>query len=628
MTNPAAPSALSRTLNASVAASLAAFILVSYWPMIRLFDLSRADSQYQGVWIGDHSKQITSVTPGGVADRAGLRAGDVLEFDPSKEADWVSASYRKMPEGFSATLPVRRADGSSTVATFVPLRVAYLPTLYDQAAMVARLVASTIGIVLGVFVVWARPSLMAWCLLLTMTSVPPPVSWRIYYFAYEAGHGLNLAPIVLLFAGLQFAVVPFALCFPRNTILNWSWWKRALGVSVVFGWLAIWVRSNNLVPFEHDVPSKAVLSSWVAIVTLSGLIALTILWRTYQNSDGTDRARLKWAITGMAAVLVATVLALLFFIMPTILSSPLSGSGFSTGHWVIALCYGVVWPLALGYAILRQRVVDVQFAVSRTLAFGAVSTLALAILGGVNWLLGRLIEHSHLATGLEYMAAIGVGLAMNRATHGINRLLDRVLFHKHHQAELRLRRVTAALPYATDDGAIADAVVMEPVRNLKLASAALFFRDVADGPLRRVLAHGWSDEHATILDADALLVRYLQAEHESLKLDDPDLLSAGLPDGTALPVLAIPVVNQHQLIAVVLYGAHINSTLPDPDEMKLLDALVKAAATAHQQLRMAALTRENEAKQRQIAELSASEGELRALRAWAHSLSSRHPRSP
>src|SRR5260221_12653443 len=44
---------------------------------------------------------------------------------------------------------------------------------------------------------------------------------------------------------------------------------------------------------------------------------------------------------------------------------------------------------------------------------------------------------------------------------------------------------------------------------------------------RRVLARGWTEQHATTLDADALLVRYLKAEHEPLKLDDPDLLPAG-----------------------------------------------------------------------------------------------------
>jgi hypothetical protein len=141
----------------------------------------------------------------------------------------------------------------------------------------------------------------------------------------------------------------------------------------------------------------------------------------------------------------------------------------------------------------------------------------------------------------------------------------------------------------------------------------LFYRESPEGPLRRVLAHGWSDDHATTLDADAMLVRYLQAEHGPLKLDDAHWLPAGVPDGAALPVLALPIVNQHALTAVVLYGSHTNSTLPDPDEVKLLNALAKAAATAHQQVRIAMLTRENEAKERQIEQLTASAAELRAL---------------
>jgi GAF domain-containing protein len=57
-------------------------------------------------------------------------------------------------------------------------------------------------------------------------------------------------------------------------------------------------------------------------------------------------------------------------------------------------------------------------------------------------------------------------------------------------------------------------------------------------------------------------------------------------------MLAIPIVNQHVLNAVVLYGAHANHTLLDPDEVELLHQLAKAAATSHQQVRIATLTRE------------------------------------
>ena len=74
----------------------------------------------------------------------------------------------------------------------------------------------------------------------------------------------------------------------------------------------------------------------------------------------------------------------------------------------------------------------------------------------------------------------------------------------------------------------------------------------------------------------------------------------GVPEGVAHPALAIPIVTQHTLNAVVLYGSHVNGTLPDPDEVVLLEALAKAAATSHQQVRIAMLMREKETQQQRI----------------------------
>ena len=83
-------------------------------------------------------------------------------------------------------------------------------------------------------------------------------------------------------------------------------------------------------------------------------------------------------------------------------------------------------------------------------------------------------------------------------------------------------------------------------------------------------------------------------------------------------MLAVPIVAQHELNAVVLYGAHVNSTLPDPDEVELLAALAKAAATAHQQVRIATLVREKAAAERDAEIERARSAQLEAaLRVFA-----------
>jgi len=284
-----------------------------------------------------------------------------------------------------------------------------------------------------------------------------------------------------------------------------------------------------------------------------------------------------------------------------------SGNPLTPTLWLFALAQGVLLPLIIGYAVLRQRVVDVQFALSRTVVYGIVSTIVLVFLAVLHWLLGRMIEHSRLAVGLEGLAAVGLGLALHRASHGINVTVDRVLFRRHHAAEERLRQVTAALPYASTERSIAEALVNEPAHNLQFASAALFYRNSPEGPLQRVRSEGWDDSHASSLDPESLLVRYLQAEHTAVRLDDEQQwLPPEVPDGSAHPVLAVPIVSQHSLSAVVLYGSHVNGTLPDPDEVELLAALAKAAATSHLQVRIATLSREVETQKIKNEQLEAS----------------------
>ena len=114
MTNATEPRTFVRAINTAFALLLCAIVLGNYLPMVRVLDMSRAGLGMEGEWIGDAARRVTSVVPGAPADRAGLRAGDVLLFDPNRDSDWVLAGYRNMPDGFSGALPVRHADGSQS----------------------------------------------------------------------------------------------------------------------------------------------------------------------------------------------------------------------------------------------------------------------------------------------------------------------------------------------------------------------------------------------------------------------------------------------------------------------------------------------------------------------------------
>jgi hypothetical protein len=498
---------------------------------------------------------------------------------------------------------MRQADGSRSIVLLRPYAVEYLPTSNDRLALLARMTGLVLLTLAGALMVWARPGPMTWSLLASFVSGFPVRVYADYYLAYVAGPQPSpLSAVPPLTLSLTVAYALFAFSFPRVTS-RWHWAAKVAGVVAFLAWAVCLTGATHVAPFERPAIAPGPYRAW-AIVTLAALLLAAVAFlRSYRRSDDPTKARLRWAMLGMSVAVASFALYLVLFALPFATSSTLSGRMLTPGNWVLAAASGILFPVSFGYAVLRERVIDVQFAMSRTLVFGAVSTLVLTFLTVVHWLLGRIIEHSGIAFGLEGLAAIGLGLVLHRASHQINLLVDRVLFRRHHAAEESLRRVTAALPFATDERSIADALVTEPVGSLGLASAALFQRDSPDGPLRRVRAHGWDHGHFENLEADAFLVRYLQAEHEPLRLTDPLALPPDTPQGAGLPVPAIPVVNQHALTAVALYGAHVDHTLPDPDEVRSLHELATASAASYQQAKLATLTREIADLTRQMAAL-------------------------
>lgn len=618
MTKTNAPSIAARLVHGSLAAVVASAVIAFYWPVLELAQLHRADLQLRGEWADGHNLVVTGVLPGGAASRAGLHVGDVLQFSARRPTDWILAGYRPMPEGFTATVGVRRPDGSGTTVSLAPRRAAFLPTLNDRISLLAFLSGSTIFLLLGAFLVWARPGWITWSLLLAGCSAFPYVPWGAYYLAFHASDLFDVRPYVAsVFVGAVVMFVPFAARFggPPSSHRQRHLRARVIEFASLLGSWVLVAWQFRYVPFEQDLVFRGQAGVVIAggLWLLPVLAATMILVRGYRRSDPEKRARLRWVLLGMGACLAGTFLSIAIMLLPYLAVGRASGADLTPSNWALALCAGLFFPLAIGVAVLRNRVIDVQFAVSRTVVYGIVSSLVLTFLATIHWLLGRLIEQSHLAIGLEAVAAIGLGLVLHRTTHAVNRQVDRILFREHHAAEEQLRRVIEALPYAKDERTIADALVNAPVRNLGLASAALFYRESPKRQLRRVLSAGWGENDTSVLDPDDLLIRCLQADHKPLRLVDTQLMPPIVPAASGEPVLAVPVVNQHVLIAVVLYGAHADSTLPDPDEVSLLRSLANAAAVSHQQVRIANLKQENRAQKERNDRLEATVAELRAL---------------
>jgi len=240
----------------------------------------------------------------------------------------------------------------------------------------------------------------------------------------------------------------------------------------------------------------------------------------------------------------------------------------------------VLVPLTIGYAVIKHRVIDVSFVVNRALVYGALTTLLVGMFSVIDWFFVDYLRLARLGTIAEVAAVVGFGLWFKGLHMRVDSFIDATFFRQRHAAERQLARNAAALPFATTTQIVATALVKEPVRALGLASAALFWRN-KDGVYVREELEGWSAADIQRLDdSDGHFLMLLQAENGPVSLYDHPWRAHGVPSGPAYPVLALPIIVRRELVAIVLYGAHIHGEPLDPDEIKAIAGLASAAAAA------------------------------------------------
>jgi hypothetical protein len=316
--------------------------------------------------------------------------------------------------------------------------------------------------------------------------------------------------------------------------------------------------------------------SWVALdnaTNFASLIVLGFAVIAYLDAGGEDRRRIAWVIAGIA---VSVVTATVFNAIDAVVS-------LSAQAYLIAVIAAFVCalPIALGYAILRHRVLDLGFAVNRTLVYGVIIAVVIALVSLVDWLTSKLIDEQRLAAAVEALLTIAIGFALTFIHRWVEVLVDRVIFRKRHLAEKRIEYRIEALGFSESESAVDEALCRDAPELLEFASAAVLGRTAEDAPFARMGSTGWPDGCAQTIDSDALLARSLRAMERPFFLDDAVIKLTNAPAGAQHPVLAIPVVAQHALVGFALYGNHRDGSSPDPDETALLLRLARAAGVAY-----------------------------------------------
>jgi hypothetical protein len=240
---------------------------------------------------------------------------------------------------------------------------------------------------------------------------------------YVALYGPALLAITIACIGLILLLTPTgSLPSPR-----WRWWARVTAAAPVVVLLMVTLLPRPLGPEYQSVANPlglGALEAWLQAATGMAL-ALTVLGVPvaaasmvvrFRRARGTERQQLRWVALAAAVVSLAAALVLAAMLTET---PALFG-------WGLALCAAIL-PLAIGAAILRYRLYDLDRIISRTLAYGLLTVLLGGGYAGLVLGLGQLLgeNRSLVVAGATLALAAVFQPARRRVQQAVDRRFDR-----------------------------------------------------------------------------------------------------------------------------------------------------------------------------------------------------------
>ncbi len=519
---------------------------------------------------------FAEIDPDSLTARAGIAPGNRLVYEtlPLRGRRYAILN-EEVPGGAAITFAVVAAGK----LRWVTVRATDLQALGQTESLAYALAGLALGIV-GLALVLLRPCRMTWAFALIAPALLVP--FTLIFWAQTSGSTTAAAfdvGLALIYAIQPAAIMIFAGRFPNDRPSGFARLIDRLGVPAGIVIAALYAYAYLKVRYSH-VPPMHVIPLYDLSILLPGVAALAALVSTYVTTRGDARTRLVPVIVSFVLLILTDVL--------------LQIAGGLTANDAVISILAVAFSLspalvaaAVAYGIVRHRVMDVNFIISRTLVYTILTLGAVALFTLIEYVFGRLLERQGVATILNILAAVGLGVSFNLLHARLDDWIDRVLFRQRHLAEQRIAAVARGLPHASTAAAIDCALVDEPIDAFALSSAAIFRRDAV--AYRRVGAYGWDDGEAQLLEEDDVLALRLRADLEAIDPQELRWPRTDLPDGERQVIYAIPIVVGHQLEAIALYGGHRTGEALDPDERRSLRELAVAAAGGYDHVEAGAL---------------------------------------
>lgn len=341
-------------------------------------------------------------------------------------------------------------------------------------------------LLLTIAAVWALPGggIVRYATITAPGSVPrPDVLAVLTSSSWVPGVGLIGTFLLLLFPDGH-------LPSPRWRPVAWAAASSLLLVTLVIPLAPLPLRevaSYTFLPRTPNPLGAAVLQPVVdELYTLVLLVPLSILACTaalvvrFRRSSGRERQQLKWL--ALAAALAAVAYGAVM-----VLTTVYGGNGWAdsqTPGWLataqnLVIFVFVLVPIAVGVAVLRHRLYDIDVIVNRALVYGGLTaTLATLYLGGVLGV-GAVVravsgqERSSLAVAASTLA---VAALFTPLRHRIQDLIDRRFYRRKYDARRAVAEFAVGLRDRVDLASLHDGLVGAVTTTIQPATVSLWLK--------------------------------------------------------------------------------------------------------------------------------------------------------
>jgi len=538
--------------------------------------------------------------------RAGVRDGDRLDLAAMRciPVDTeLCASTLALFGGVNYVVPGREARLILAATAERPAREVRLvaePRPHNRLFEVILALDTIAGILVvlgGSWLVWTRPGAMTWGFFVYVIQFNPGQAFQLWAWLQLWPWALLIQNAIaqLMQAAAYTGLLLFALRTPVNASQSrWRSVERALPALTIVFLLIAFAGLGSVFGYPTEIWARGSLYVGLAV----SVAAVAILLGRRSDLSPRDYQRIRWVIWGCLIGLPAYLIAQLS--QETSLFDELWGQGLASEEVAGALyLINGVLCLFVVEAVRRRTVVNVWIPLRRATAFGLLLSVPVLFL---HKQIETIDEYIHMpywawvvvASGLVYLIARGHEFATELA----NRLFDRDFI----RAERDLAAISETILHA---GSLADVdrlLVDEPIRSLRLGSAALFREQ--DGVYRRRASAGWdAGDIDTLAPDDPILAE--RFERKPYRIDTTDAGRGShiqVPRDVARPLLAVPVGNPRRCYAVILYSGHEAGTDLDNGERHLLGRLAHDAGIAYAQIECDSLRKRVAALEGQLAQ--------------------------